>query len=175
MKRWAWFAVAFLAVAFARPAMAQSDDASKVGAFAGYSFVHVSDQGISGNGNGGSGALSYNVTPMIGVVADFGGYTGSASGFDGNLFSYMFGPRVSYHTGKLTPFAQVLFGGSRFSGGGTSENKFSMTAGGGLDYALTSHFSVRPVQAEYYLTTFNNGGNDRQSNFRYSAGIVYRF
>ena len=175
MKRWAWFAVAILAVAFARPAMAQSDDLSKVEAFGGYSYVHVSDRGVSGNGNGGSGAVSYNVTPMIGVVADFGGYTGSAHGFDGNIISYMFGPRVSYHTGKLTPFAQALFGGSRFSASGTSENDFSLAVGGGVDYALTSHFSVRPIQAEYYMTKFSDGANNRQNNFRYSAGIVYRF
>ena len=174
MRRWAWFAVVVMAaVAFARPAMAQ--DASKVEAFAGYSYVRITDQGVSANGNGGSGAISYNLTPMIGIVADFGGYTGSAHGFDGNIISYMFGPRVSYHMGKLTPFAQALFGGSRFSASGTSENDFSMTVGGGLDYALTNHFSVRPVQAEYYMTKFSDGANNRQNNFRYSAGIVYRF
>jgi hypothetical protein len=34
---------------------------------------------------------------------------------------------------------------------------------------------VRPVQAEYFLTKFPDGDNNRQNNFRYSAGIVYRF
>jgi hypothetical protein len=175
MKRWVWFVVVILAIAFARPAMAQSDDSSKVEAFAGYSYLHVSDQGVSANANGGSGAISYNVTPMIGVVADFGGYTGSSNGFNGNIISYLFGPRVSYHSGKFTPFAQALFGGNRFSGGGTSMNAFGMTAGGGVDYALTPHIAIRPIQAEYYLTKFNDGHNNRQNNFRYSAGIFYRF
>ena len=31
------------------------------------------------------------------------------------------------------------------------------------------------VQAEYFLTRIPNGLNNRQNNFRYSAGIVLRF
>lgn len=50
-----------------------------------------------------------------------------------------------------------------------------MAVGGGLDLRVSRHFSVRPVQAEYFLTKIPDGLNNRQNNFRLSAGIVYRF
>jgi len=50
-----------------------------------------------------------------------------------------------------------------------------MTAGGGVDFRISEHFAIRPVQAEYFLTQFTDGANNRQNNFRYSAGIAFRF
>jgi len=50
-----------------------------------------------------------------------------------------------------------------------------MTAGGGIDVKLSKHFSIRPVQAEYFLTKIPDGLNNPQNNFRFSAGIVFRF
>jgi hypothetical protein len=50
-----------------------------------------------------------------------------------------------------------------------------MTAGGGIDVKVSEHFSVRPVQAEYSLTRIPDGLNNRQNNFRFGAGIVFRF
>jgi opacity protein-like surface antigen len=201
MKRWAWFVAVILAIAFARPAMAQSDN-PKVEAFVGYSLVHVSvnttgavpgmDIDPSGapasygfNFNGGSGQLAYNVTPMIGVVADFGGYSCSCTSngvtVNTNVISYLFGPRFSYRRSgsKLVPFGQVLFGGARLANAITlptvDDNQFALTVGGGVDYNLTQHIAIRPIQAEYFMTKFNDGDNNRQNNFRYSAGVVIQF
>jgi hypothetical protein len=36
-------------------------------------------------------------------------------------------------------------------------------------------FSLRVVQADYFLTRFNNSLNDLQNNFRIGAGIVFQF
>ena len=50
--------------------------------------------------------------------------------------------------------------------------------GGGIDVPLTKAISIRPVQVDYLLTRFGNGftgGNNNQSNFRYQAGISFRF
>jgi hypothetical protein len=49
-----------------------------------------------------------------------------------------------------------------------------MTAGGGVDVGVSKHFAIRPAQAEYLLTKFADGNNDRQNNFRFGAGIVLR-
>jgi hypothetical protein len=49
-----------------------------------------------------------------------------------------------------------------------------MTAGGGFDLRVSSYIAVRPVQAEYFMTKFPDGANDRQNNFRFGAGIVLR-
>ncbi|MGD0955489.1 MAG: hypothetical protein ABR953_01490 [Candidatus Acidiferrales bacterium] len=50
-----------------------------------------------------------------------------------------------------------------------------MALGGGLDWNATEHIGVRLIQAEYLLTTFNDGVNNRQNNARVSAGVVFRF
>ena len=50
--------------------------------------------------------------------------------------------------------------------------------GGGLDIPLSHSIAFRPVQVDYVLTRFGNGftaGNQNQSNFRYQAGIQFRF
>ena len=60
----------------------------------------------------------------------------------------------------------------------TTENAFSMMAGGGLDYRLSKHFSVRPVEVDYVLTRFpslSTGYRDNQHSIAASAGIIFTF
>ena len=56
-----------------------------------------------------------------------------------------------------------------------SENAFAMTVGGGVDWNATPHLGIRLVQAEYLLTKFNDGINNRQNDARISTGVVFRF
>ena len=49
-----------------------------------------------------------------------------------------------------------------------------MTSGGGIDRRVSRYFTVRPLQAEYFMTKFPDGANNRQNNFRFGAGIVLR-
>jgi hypothetical protein len=44
----------------------------------------------------------------------------------------------------------------------------------GIDAKISKHFSIRPVQAKYFLATIPDGLNNRQNNFRFGAGIVFR-
>lgn len=192
MKRLALLCGALLL--FSGIASAQ-DDSPKVEAFGGYSYLRVNPgSGAPGeNFNGGSGSLAYNLTPMFGIVGDFGGYHWSQSGLglDTNVVSYLFGPKVALRHGPITPFAQVLFGGAHASFSGlnecdtarlhregdcqsfnTSENAFSMALGGGVDWNATTHIGIRFIQAEYLLTRF---GGDSQNNARISTGVVFRF
>ncbi len=93
-------------------------------------------------------------------------------------FSYMFGPRINLRRDIITPFAQILFGGIVATSGighPGDTNAFAMAAGAGLDVKVSRHVSVRQVQAEYFQTKFSNGLSNRQNNFRFSAGIVFRF
>jgi opacity protein-like surface antigen len=177
---------------FAGIASAQ-DEAPKVEAFGGYSYLRVNPGfGAPGlNFNGGSGSLAYNFTPMLGVVADFGGYHWSDFGADATAVTYLFGPKVALRHGPITPFAQILLGGAHLSGSGGgcsdarvrpqgfvggcgsgSDNSFAMTAGGGLDWNATEHIGVRVIQAEYLMTRF---GSETQNNARISAGVVFRW
>jgi opacity protein-like surface antigen len=168
---------------------AQAQDTPKVDIFAGYSYFreNPSTSGVSSfRLNGGSASVAYNANSWVSGVADFGGYhSGNIlnTGASGTLSTYLFGPRVSYHhSGRLTPFGEVLFGVAHASaniGGGISgsDNAFAMTVGGGLDYKLTDHFAIRPVKVDYLMTRFSETGTSAQTqnNLRVSTGIVFRF
>jgi opacity protein-like surface antigen len=177
-----------LSLMFGFTAMAQDEPKAEV--FAGYSYVRGNGGAAlsSFNMNGGSASVSYNPTPAIGIVADFGGYhVANIQGFsvDANVYTYMFGPKFAYRTDRFTPFVQALFGGAHGSASvyNTSANAFAMALGGGLDIKATQHIAIRAIQAEYLLTRFNVtatvGGSSvsttSQNNARISAGVVFRF
>jgi outer membrane immunogenic protein len=132
------------------------------------------------NASGGGGQIEYNANHWLGAVGDLAGY-GATSTVNGALvggaFTYLFGPRVNLRSGKVTPFAQALFGGIATTAGiGVSgdENNFAMTAGGGIDFEVSRNVSVRPIQAEYFMTRLPNGLNNRENNLRIGAGIAFR-
>jgi opacity protein-like surface antigen len=201
MRKLVWLCGLFLALAV--PAMAQ-DELPKFDVFGGYSYVHFSTNpkrgggNITSNLNGGSGSASFYPSEHFGVVADFGGYKlgnlhqGSRNlGVSGTVFTYLFGPRVRFSSGGVTPFAQVLFGGAHngnvttgnaaFCAPGAppctvfkSDNAFALTAGGGADFKIARHFALRG-QAEYLMTRFKQPGSTStgtQNNARISVGIV---
>ncbi len=170
-----YFAVVLLlaVLVLALPAKAQ-DERPRSEVYVGYDYVRVNSNGSSFNFNGGSGQVTYNFNHWFGVVGDLGGYY-TGNGFSAGIISYMFGPRVSFRGhGRVTPFVQALFGGA-WAIDASSQSAFAMSAGGGIDLKVSRHFSVRPVQAEYFLTRFRNAPTNQQNNFRYSAGIVFRF
>jgi len=168
---------------------AQAQERKTIDVFAGYSYVRANPATPGAQSfslNGGSASIAYNVNHWLSGVADFGGYTNSnilGSRTSDTLSTYLFGPRVSYHRfGRVTPFGQVLFGvghtGRELLVSANSQNAFAMTVGGGFDYRLSSHFSVRGAQVEYLLTRFNEFGNpgaQSQNNLRVSTGIVFHF
>jgi Outer membrane protein beta-barrel domain len=169
-----------LVLALSLSAMAQEQP--RIDVFAGYSYIRFNAVGDThANLNGGSGSVAFYPSRRWGVVGDFGGYKistitsgGVSASVDEHIISYLFGPRIRFGGDKLTPFGQVLFGGAHLSttpATGTSENVFAMTAGGGVDLKVARHFSVRG-QAEYLMTKFTDGANNRQNNARISAGIV---
>jgi|GEM_PF-352170 len=177
---------------------ALAEETPKIELSMAYSYVRFTPgTGIDGiNLNGGSGAIALNVNSLLGIVADFGGYrlsnltlTGLPSvRADGTLYTYLFGPRLSYrHHRAVTPFAQVLFGGAHRTDltvtgvvVAHSENAFAMTAGGGFDIKVRPHVAIRLIQAEYLLTRFKDlasptGPRITRNNARISAGIVFYF
>lgn len=112
----------------------------------------------------------------------------------GNLFTYNVGPIFKYRTEHVEPFVETLFGGahSNFYGNlykactpicttlstSPSNNAFDFIIGGGLDIPVGEHIAIRPAEVNYLLTRFGNAftkGNNNQSNFRYQAGVTFRF
>lgn len=145
-----------------------------------YSGLHVSSGGPdrSRTGNGGSGYFEYNVTKMVGLVADFGGYANTRT--NDRRLTYLFGPRFNWRHSRLNPYAQILFGGAyawnNLNTVSTTQSGFAFATGGGVDYNLTQRISIKPIQVEYLRTQVNstNGFGNHQNDVRYSAGIVLK-
>jgi outer membrane immunogenic protein len=141
------------------------------------------------NGGGLSGSVDFH--PKWAAVAEVsGGYSGNgpSTGNSLTLLSFMGGARYrlrplpsapSDHPHRLSPFAQALAGVARAGGGiageGDHNTAFAARIGGGLDIPLTPRFSLRAIQADYFLTSFANGSNSHQNNLLLAAGLVYRW
>jgi len=160
---------------------AAAQDYPKAEIFGGYQYIRLNPGGGAPGSNcqGGAGSVAGNLNHWFGVVGDFGAckVTGLASGDSAHLVNYLFGPKLTYRSrGRLSPFAQVLFGGERIGGSSAgvsaSDSSFAMAFGGGADYEMTSHVAIRLFQGEYLYTKF---GGTHQNNARISAGIVYRW
>jgi opacity protein-like surface antigen len=181
------FAVLLLfAAVITAPRVRAQDQATKFELYSGYDYVRFNvNSNVSGqppsqtfNGNGGGGQLEFNVNHWLGLVGDVSGLWATNEKEDGAAIPYLFGPRINLRLKRITPFGQILFGGVATSSGiGYSgwQNQFAMTAGGGIDVRVSEHFAIRPVQAEYFLTKIPDGLNNRQNNFRFSAGISFLF
>jgi opacity protein-like surface antigen len=129
------------------------------------------------NANGVSAQIEYNANNWLGGVADFSGYAVARQGLaTTHQISYLFGPRISVRRSRVTLFAQDLLGRVWAEDGITfgSVSEFGMTTGGGVDVTVSRHIAIRAVQAEYFLTKFPDGNNNRQNNFRFSTAIVIR-
>jgi hypothetical protein len=172
------------------PTRAQQDQdqgqASRLELYGGYDYIRFNINASASvlqppsetfNANGGGGQLVYNVNNWLGVLGDVSGYWATNATKAGAAMPYLFGPRANLRRGKITPFVQLLAGGVLTSSGIESlgwQSHFALAAGGG-DLRVSPHISIRPVEAEYFLTRIPDGLNNRQNNFRFGAGIVFRF
>jgi hypothetical protein len=165
--------------------------------------------------NGGGGGFQFNFGKIFGIKGEFQGYGSTewtrevkspiptpGGGIipagtyksNGNMFTYMFGPVIRFPIKGVTPFAEVLFGGSNSNtyanmesalivGGATgqvslnTQHPFTMAFGGGLDVNVGKHFALRLAELDYVLTRYTNILTDtnNQNNFRYVGGVVFRF
>jgi opacity protein-like surface antigen len=159
-----------------------------------YYFTHMI--GIEADFQGyGSVTQNYHIpatVPQCGAITE-----GTSCNFaaQANAFSYNVGPVIKFRSKHFEPFAEVEFGGvhsntfknlcTQFAGiGGAcatrnpSNNAFDFIIGGGIDVPVTKSIAIRVAEADFVLTRFGNaitGGNNNQSNFRYNAGVVFRF
>jgi opacity protein-like surface antigen len=153
----------------------------KVEVFGGYSLLH----GGSDNLSGWDAAATANITRWLGITGNFDGHYFRRSAqnvqIHDDIYSFMFGPNVSYRKTRFTLFTHSLFGVSHeitkfeFQSTGvtvsSSSNQFQLALGGGVDIKLTSRLAFRFLQADYLLTKYP----DRNVNqFRYSTGLVLR-
>jgi opacity protein-like surface antigen len=188
-----WFGVLLI---FLIPlgAIAQ-EEYPKAEVFGGYSFYRANPEGF--NLNGWNASVAGNLTSWFGLEGDFSGHYGSpewdAYGYNipiplvhVNSHTFMAGPKVTYRSGSIAPFAHFLIGGARAStsafGVSVSDSALAAAVGGGIDIKLSNSIAIRAIQADYLMTRykatstqiFSSGFDERQNNFRFSAGIVFR-
>jgi opacity protein-like surface antigen len=93
---------------------------------------------------------------------------------------------VTALTGPDTPSIPIAYPSNLFPGPlavvtarlADTENAFSMKVGGGVDYKLSKHFSLRPLEVDYVLTRFpslTEGTRQNQSSIAASAGVIFTF
>jgi hypothetical protein len=165
---------------------AAAQDNSKIDIFAGYSYLHTSPglHESSFKASGGDASIAYNVNSWGSLVAEVGGVhasTISGHDVDANAETVLAGPKISlFRSSKLTPFAQALFGyahsNAAFNLTTKNFNGFAMSPGVGLDWNATRHIGLRLGQADYLFQRMPSSTNQvNWNNFRYSAGVVFRF
>jgi len=170
-------------------AMAQPEY-PKAEIFGGYSFFRANPDGI--NLHGWNASVTGNITHWFGVEGDFSGHYGSPNVFgftvpyvDVNSHTFMAGPKLTYRAESVAPFAHFLIGAARAStgafGASVADTALAAVVGGGIDIRLNDSLSIRAIQADYLMTRFKTGPqiffsgfDERQNNFRLSAGIVIK-
>ena len=182
-----FFGMGTMAMAQAMSGVSRSGDAALT-----YHWVHTNTPPGGGcgcfalNGVGVSG--SWNFQPRLAAVAEVSlDHTSDAlsSSKSLTLTSFLAGVRFRlpdpWMQGPhaLQPFAQVLVGEAHAGGGiaGVADGTSALAGrlGGGIDMPLTPGISVRLIQADYYLTDFSNGADNRQNNTLIVAGVVIRW
>lgn len=142
------------------------------------------------NMNGGGAGFAWPVKPgRFALAGDFSvEHVGSisSSGYELTLSTFTVGtqyrPPVPHW--PVQPFGRVLVGVAHSSGSlvsGTNAGAsnagaaFAAKIGGGLDLPAGKHVSVRLFDADYLVTTFDNGSNNHQNNLHIGAGLILRF
>jgi opacity protein-like surface antigen len=165
--------------------------------------------------DGWNAEAQYNTGHLFGIAADFGGRYGTPiiAARDNTLaglpketaYSFLAGPVFSYRTkSRVTPYVHLLFGWDRtslsastitgsvtypVSSTATDYNDFAMALGGGVDFRIARHVSVRLGQLDWYHTSIDlnkfytdafagslfQGLATHQDNLRFSAGAVVWF
>jgi len=159
--------------------LAQSKDYSKFDIFAGYSWYHPGgsvNQTELDDYNAGWGAqFTYNLNHWAGLTLDASGHY-----HDGSAHSITFGPQFRLRREHFSPFVEVLVGGMRFApDAAPDESNFALITGGGIDYNVNRHLSIRPIQADYVYTQYNaftpSGSRNDLNGVRLQAGLVFHF
>jgi hypothetical protein len=136
---------------------------------------------------GGSMELGSDVWKGFGIAADVTGTHAASIGTSGipvSLVTVTFGPRFRWHAEKrASVYGQALLGeadGFRSlyptpAKADVSANGLALQVGGGLDYKLRQHFSIRLLDAAWLRTQLPNSTSNVQNNLRLGAGLVLRF
>jgi hypothetical protein len=170
------FALVVLTVAICSSAWAQrggrrssTSNSSAGEIYVGYSLL---DGDTLSNASGFETALVGNINEWLGLKADFSGNYRSVGAAHAHEIDALFGPQVSDRIDRLNLFVHGLIGISHFGGNVGSDTGPGWVLGGGADYALNRTLSARFAQLDYHGARVFGA---TQKDFRFSAGLIFRF
>ncbi len=152
----------------------------EINVFAGYSLLRFDSTPFGFaktlNLNGGNMEVSLpDLYQGIGIAADFSGHHSPQA----EQFNFMIGPQYRREVKSVELFGHLLFGKTRtrLLQIGTSQFQpstlgYSVAFGGGVDIPLGQRFSIRPIQADYLVSSAFGA---KRHSVRYSTGLVIRF
>jgi hypothetical protein len=180
-------ALAFVAACAAPPAAGAQDEAPDWEIFGGYSFTHWGSGSVllpQQNTNGWDISGGENVNHWLGGIADISGTYASRTiqglRINGSAYPFLFGPQFTLRQlNRIHLFGRPLIGGvhahDNLSGGTAlvSQTKWAYSLGGGADFRLNRHASVR-LSADWIRSHFPQTlARDYQNSVRVSAGFVF--
>jgi len=136
---------------------------------------------------GGGGTIAVNLTSMIGLAADLGDCRafglnntyGVGSRVNGNEFTYVFGPRITFrNASRFQPFFDISFGGERVSiacNSGNFGNSCGGLSAGQLPTGTTVVTVANPGATRITKNAFAmtvGGGLDIKINRRFAVRLV---
>jgi Outer membrane protein beta-barrel domain len=140
------------------------------------------------------GSTNFNTTFATPVATSIGTVPAGTYIANGSMQTYQFGPIVKARYKHFEPFGQILFGIAHINGyanvekaiavapGATlraqgAQTPFAMTVGGGIDIPIRPNIAIRAADINYVLTRLTNPftSTNNQNNFKYSAGVQYRW
>ena len=133
------------------------------------------------------GSIAINLNSWASIVGEVGGiHVSSIHGtdVDANALTFFFGglrfrssvERHSLRLYKSWPDLRVPTLSFNKTVTTSSFHGFAMAPGVGLDWNVTHHVGLRLGQVDYLLTRMPTSTNQvTWNNFRYSAGVVFRF
>lgn len=156
----------------------------------GYSFMHDNDRSEDFPVGWVASAIG-NVNRWIGIATEVSGNYRTCEncqqgpfasqrfrGTDLHLrvYTFMAGPRFASRTiSAVTPFAQILFGGSHISGGvqfdGALNTGFTYQPGAGVDINVAPNVGIR-LEGDYRV--IRTSGQDNKES-RFLVGVVFRY
>jgi outer membrane immunogenic protein len=186
---WPLLLAALGGISLARPGPLLAQEARPFELGANYNYIHSNaPPGLCGCFalKGASVWGAYGLTSRFSLVGDFAvqhSVHAGASGEDLTLLSYTAGTRyLLAKRGRLRMFGEAMVGGAHAGGslapGGSagfpgSPDSVAFLAGGGVDVRIAKRWSVRALEADYYLTHFANGANNHQNNLRLGFGLFF--
>lgn len=186
LRRAIWIA---LALVVAVPGYSAAQDDRRVEVAGGYSLMRDYD-GDATFPLGWFAAPALDVAGPLAMAGEASGSYKSMSGLDvevsTDIHTFMGGPRIAWRPGRVSPYAQMLFGVARFATTFTvpgetlsdAQTHFAMAPGAGIDVpfsdrgALRFGASLRLIRSEMATPAGDEPFTYRE--FQFVAGVVIR-